>query len=249
MLYMEKFLVKEVLMESLEGKVALITGGGSGIGLAITKLLLTEGMRVAICGRDEEKLRKAENGLKAFGKNLMTMPADVSIRTEVNRWVNTAAKQFGRINVLVNNAGVALWAEVEDITDEHLDYQLNVNLRGPLYCSQAVLPGMKEQQSGYIINISSICGKFGFTGTTAYSASKFGLMALSDSLREEGASCNIKVTAICPGYVATPLVADAPVPQEEMIQPEDIARAVVFLLNLSDYAVVKEIVITRKGET
>ena len=236
-------------MESLEGKVALVTGGGSGIGFAITKILLAEGMRVVICGRDEEKLRKAEQGLKTFGKGLMTMPADVSMRSDVDRWVNMTAKQFGRIDVLVNNAGVALWAEVENITDEHLDYQINVNLRGPLYCSQAVLPGMKKQQSGYIINISSICGKFSFAGTAAYSASKFGLMALSDSLRAEGASCNIKVTAICPGYVATPLVADAPVPPEEMIQPEDIARAVVFLLNLSEHAVVKEIVITRKGET
>ena len=232
-------------MESLEGKVALVTGGSSGIGLAIRKTLLAEGMRVAICGRDEEKLRKVEKGLKAFGKSLMAVPADVSIRTEVDLWVNTAGKQFGRIDVLVNNAGVALWAEVEDITDEHLDYQLNVNLRGPLYCSQAVLLGMKERRSGYIINISSICGKYGFAGSGAYSASKFGLMALSDTLHKEVAPYNIKVTAICPGYVATTLVKDAPVPQEKMITPEDVAKTVVFLLNLSEHATVKEILISR----
>ena len=235
-------------MKPLNSKVALITGGGSGIGFAITKALLDEGMHVAICGRDEGKLRKAETELGKHDGKLMVMPADVSKKSEVDRWVRAAADQFGRIDILVNNAGVARWSDVENITDEHLDYQINVNLRGPLYCSQVVLPHMKEQQSGYIINISSVCGKFGFAGTAAYSASKFGLMALSDSLREEGVSSNIKVTAICPGFVATPMVTDAPVPLDEMIKPEDIAKTVLFLLNLSEYAVVKEIVMTRKGD-
>ncbi len=235
-------------MGPIKGKVALVTGGGSGIGLAITRSMLHEGMNVAICGRDENKLRTAETELDKHRKNLLVMPADVSKKPEVDRWIRAAADQFGRIDVLVNNAGVARWSDVENITDEHLDYQINVNLRGPLHCSQVVLPYMKEQQSGYIINISSICGKSGFAGTAAYSASKFGLMALSDSLREEGASFNIKVTAICPGFVATPMVTDAPVPLDEMIKPEDIAKTILFLLNLSEYAVVKEIVMTRKGE-
>ncbi len=236
-------------MKPLKGQVALITGGGSGIGFAIAKTMLDEGMSVAICGRDEGKLRKAEAELGKHGRHLLVMPADVSRKSDVEQWVKAAIMEFGGIDVLVNNAGVARWSDVENITDEHLDYQLNVNLRGPLYCSQAVLPHMKGRQSGYIINISSVCGKFGFAGTAAYSASKFGLMALSDSLREEGASSNIKVTAICPGFVATPMVTDAPVPLEEMIRPEDIARAVLFLLSLSEYAAVKEIVITRKGES
>lgn len=235
-------------MKQLKGKVALITGGGSGIGFAVTRALLTEGMRVAICGRDKEKLNKAETALERYRNNLLVIPADVSRKPDVDHWIKAAAEQFGRIDVLVNNAGVARWSGVENITDEHLDYQLNVNLRGPLYCSQAVLPYMKEQQGGYIINISSVCGKFGFAGTAAYSASKFGLMALSDSLREEGVSFNIKVTAICPGFVATPMVTDAPVPLEEMIRPEDIANTVLFLLNLSEHAAIKEIVITRKEE-
>jgi len=236
-------------MESLKGKVALVTGGSSGIGLAITRVLLEAGMHVAICGRDKDRLRKAEKALKEYGKNLIVMSVDVSNKPQVKKWVKASLDRAGRVDVLVNNAGVARWAEVENITDEHLDYQLNVNLRGPLYCSQSVLPCMKEQRNGYIINISSVCGKFGFAGTAAYSASKFGLMALSDSLREEGAAHNIKVTAICPGYVATPMVTDAPVPLDEMIRPEDIASTVLFLLNLSEYAAIKEIVITRKGES
>jgi 3-oxoacyl-[acyl-carrier protein] reductase len=235
-------------MKSLKGKVALVTGGTSGIGLAIAQALLEEGMYVSICGRDKDRLRKAEKTLNGYSKNLIAMSIDVSDKSQVKKWVRASVDQAGRVDVLINNAGVAKWAEVENITDEHLNYQLNVNLRGPLYCSQAVLPFMKEQGSGYIINISSICGKFGFAGTAAYSASKFGLMALSDSLREEGAAHNIKVTAICPGYVATPMVTDAPVPKEQMIRPEDIARTVLFLLNLSEYATIKELIITRKGE-
>lgn len=236
-------------MESLKGKVALVTGGGSGIGLAITGALLEAGMQVSICGRDKDKLKGAEKAFKGYGENLITMSVDVSNKSQVKKWVKSSIDKVGSVDVLINNAGVALWADVESITDEHLDYQLNVNLKGPLYCSQAALPYMKAQGRGYIINISSVCGKFGFAGTAAYSASKFGLMALSDSLREEGAAHNIKVTAICPGYVATPMVTDAPVPLEEMIKPEDIAKAVLFLLNLSEHAAVKEIVITRKGES
>lgn len=235
-------------MESLNGKVALVTGGSSGIGFAITEALLKEGMKVAICGKSQEKLTKAESAFREYSKNLFSMPADVTKKSEVNRWVDAALQKLGTIDALVNNAGVAAWSDIENITDAHLDYQMNVNLKGPLYCSQAVLPHMREQNRGYIINISSVLGKFSYSGTAAYSASKFGLMALSDSLREEGAQSNIKVTAICPGYVATPLVAGSPVPLEEMIRPEDIARAVLFLLNLSEHAVIKEIVITRKGD-
>lgn len=231
-----------------EENVALITGGSSGIGFAIAKALLEKDMKVAICGRDRNKLKRAEAELDQYGNNLLSMSVNVANRAEVNKWVKQAFERFGRIDILVNNAGVALWSNIEDIGDEHLEYHLSINLKGSLYCAQAVIPYMKEQRKGYIINISSICGKTAFAGTGAYSISKFGLMALSDSLREEMAPYNIKVTAICPGYVATPLVADAPVPREEMIRPDDIAKTVTFLLELSDKAMIKEIVIERMGE-
>ncbi len=229
----------------LEDTVVLVTGGSRGIGFAITKALLEKGAKVAICGRDMKRLKEAEEKLGSYRECLMVMQADVSKRDQVENWVKNALEKFQKIDVLVNNAGVALWANIEDINDEDLDYQFNINLKGPLYCTQAVLPHLKEKRKGYIINISSIAGKTGFAGSGAYSVSKFGLMGLSDSLREEVAPYNIKVTAICPGYVATPLVADAPVPLEEMIRPEDIANTIIFLLGLSDRAVIKEIIIDR----
>jgi 3-oxoacyl-[acyl-carrier protein] reductase len=235
-------------MKSLKDHVALVTGGSSGIGLAVVKTLLDQGMKVSFCGRDEKKLNKAEKEVQGHQGRFMAASADVSRKKEVDRWVEQSIKAWGRVDLLVNNAGVASFSEVEKITDKDWDYQLDINLKGPLYCSQAIIPQMKRQRGGYIINISSVLGKTSFSGTAAYAASKFGLMALSDSLRDELHSHHIKVTAICPGYVATPLVADAPVPQSEMIQPEDIANTIVYLMNLSDYAVIKEIVITRPGE-
>ena len=235
-------------MKSLKDHVALVTGGSSGIGLAVVKTLLDQGMKVSFCGRDKKKLNNAEKEVQGHQGRFMATSADVSQKEEVDRWVEQSIKAWGRVDLLVNNAGVASFSEVEKITDKDWDYQLDINLKGPLYCSQAVIPQMKRQRGGTIINISSVLGKTSFSGTAAYAASKFGLMALSDSLRDELHSHRIKVTAICPGYVATPLVADAPVPQAEMIQPEDIAKTTVYLLNLSDYAVIKEIVITRLGE-
>jgi len=106
---------------------------------------------------------------------------------------------------------------------------------------------MKRQRSGYVVNIASVAGKTGFGGVSAYSASKFGMIGLTESLLEEGVAHNIRATAICPGYVATPMVADVPVPAEEMIPPEDIGRLVVGLLKLAPVTVIKEIVVQRKG--
>lgn len=235
-------------LEVWKNGVALITGGSSGIGLAIARALGKVGIRVSICGRDPRKLHQAEADLKQQGIPVFAHPCDVSRRDQVEQWVRRSVETFGQVDILVNNAGVALWAPVEAITDEHWETQMAINLKGTLYCVQAALPHLKARPRGYVINISSICGKVGFAASAAYSASKFGVMALSDSLREEMIPHRVKVTAICPGYVATPLVADAPVPQEEMIRPEDIAETVLYLLRLSDWAVVKEIVITRPVE-
>ena len=176
------------------------------------------------------------------------MPVDVAKKEAVDYWIQRVIDRFGRIDVLVNNAGVGQTSEIEKITEGQWNYQLDTNLKGAFFCIQAVLPHMKKQQEGYIINISSICGKSGVQNLAAYSASKSGLIALSDSLRLEVEQYNIKVTAICPSYVATPMVAKAPVPQNQMSQPDDISQIILMLLALSDYAVIKEVVLTRKGE-
>jgi len=147
----------------------------------------------------------------------------------------------------VNNAGVGRLKSIADSTEADWDRIQAINLKGTFLCTKAVLPIMKRQRSGYIVNIASVAGKTGFGGAAAYSASKFGMVGLTESLLEEAIEHNIKATAICPGFVATPMVQGAPVPQEEMIPPEDIGKLVVGLLHLSPYTVIKEIVVERKG--
>lgn len=145
------------------------------------------------------------------------------------------------------SSGIGLHGSIEKFPEEDWDTLLAVNLKGVFLCSKAVFPIMKRQREGYIVNISSLSGKMGMAGIGAYCASKFGVIGLTETLIEEGMPYSIKATAICPAYVNTPMVAGAPVPASRMIQPEDIAATVLFLLSLSDYAIIKEIIIERKG--
>ncbi|MEW6684106.1 MAG: SDR family NAD(P)-dependent oxidoreductase [Nitrospirota bacterium] len=234
-------------MSHLRDQVAVITGGSSGIGLAIASSLVAEGMRVGICARDEKKLRQAAKTLEASDGKVLAIPADVSAADQVATLIKHVKNAFGRIDVLVNNAGVGRLKSIAESTEAEWDRIQAINLKGTFLCTKAVLPIMKRQRSGYVVNIASLAGKTGFGGAAAYSASKFGVVGLTESLLEEAIIHNIRATAICPGYVATPMVQGAPVPQEEMIPPEDIGKLVVGLLHLSAYTVIKEIVIERKG--
>src|SRR5207249_1838533 len=168
---------------------------------------------------------------------VLAVTADVSKPGDVRRAVQQTLARFGRIDVLVNNAGISGRGRVEDLSERDWDRVLSVNLRGAFLCARAVLPSMKRQRRGYIVNISSLAGKIGMAGSAAYCASKFGLVGLSQSIGEEGAPWNIRATAICPAYVNTPMVRGAPVDPSRMIQPQDIAATVRYLLELTDYAV------------
>ena len=242
---------------SLRDQVALITGGSSGIGLAIAQALVDAGMRVVVVGRNRIRLRAAAGELLAGAQGgsegrgatsrVLAVTADVSKPVDVRRAVQQTLARFGRIDVLVNNAGISGRGRVEDLSDKDWDGILSVNLRGAFLCVRAVLPSMKRQRRGYIVNISSLAGKIGMAGSGAYCASKFGLVGLSQSIGEEGAPWNIRATAICPAYVNTPMVRGAPVDPSRMIQPQDIAATVLYLLRLTDYAVVKEVVVERQG--
>ena len=234
-------------MSHLKNRVAVVTGGSSGIGFAIASSLVAEGVRVAICARDEKTLRQAARSLERGGGNVLAVPTDVSVADQVSALINQVKNTCGRIDVLVNNAGVGRLKSIAESTEEEWDRIQAINLKGTFLCTKAVLPIMKRQRSGYIVNIASLAGKIGFGGAAAYSASKFGVVGLTESLLEEAIGHNIKATAICPGYVATPMVQGASVPQKEMIPPEDIGKLVVGLLHLSPYTVIKEIVIERKG--
>lgn len=234
-------------MSDLNGQVAVITGGSSGIGLAIAAVLLAEGMTVAITAREPKRLGKAAEALRAKGGRVIAMPTDVSQASEVSAFVNHVKDEVGRIDLLVNNAGIFRLGKIADLSEADWDAVQDINLKGAFLCTKAVLPIMKKQHSGYVVNISSVAGKTGFGEASAYCASKFGLIGLTESLLEEGVKDGIRATAICPGYVATPMVAGVDVPQSEMIPPEDIAKVVQSLLHLSPLTVIREIVVNRVG--
>lgn len=234
-------------MSHLKAQAAIVTGGGSGIGLAIAKSLVAEGMCVAVAGRNQRKLQQATIELSAIGGKVIAVPTDVSIADQVKTLVNRTVDSFGRIDLLVNNAGIGKLKSIAESDEAEWDEVQAINLKGAFLCIKAVLPIMKRQRSGYVINISSLAGKIGFGGAAAYSASKFGMVGLTQSLLEEAIEYNIRATVICPGYVATPMVAKVSVPKKEMIPPEDIGKLVVGLLHLSPVTVIKEIVVERKG--
>jgi 3-oxoacyl-[acyl-carrier protein] reductase len=237
-------------MSHLKDQVAIVTGGSSGIGLAVARIALSEGMRVAICARNKEKLSRALAELKKDAKGddrVLAVPADIAAASQVEELVRKTIETWNRIDLLVNNAGIGQWAPIEETGEADWDRILGINLKGTFLCTKAVFPVMKRQRSGYIVNISSLAGKFGMAGMGAYSASKFGVIGLTESLLAEAIEYQIRATAICPAYVATPMVAGAPVSKEEMIPPEDIGKIIIGLLHLSPVTVIKEIVVRRRG--
>ncbi len=229
-------------MNDLTNKVALVTGGGTGIGLAVARAFLAAGMKVAICGRRRGRINDAAREL---GGDPLALTCDVGDAAQVTTLVEKVVDRFGGLDVLVNNAGISVHGPVARLSLGDWERVQRTNVTGAFLCARAAWPHLKG--GGSIINIASLAGKEGFAGGAAYAASKHGLMGLTESLREEGEADRVRVAAICPGYVDTPMVAKAPVPGKVMIRPEDIAATCLYLLNLSEYAVVREIVVRRLG--
>jgi NAD(P)-dependent dehydrogenase (short-subunit alcohol dehydrogenase family) len=237
-------------MSKLTGKTVLVTGGGSGIGLAAARLLLEEGARVAITGRKEEKLRRAAEELKA-GERLIYHAADVADLGQVEALVHEATRRLGRLDILVNNAGLNIKDRTfRELTPETWHLLLGANLHGAFYCLRAVLPQMRQRRDGLIININSISGKRSNPlGGLAYNAAKFGLRGLAMGLAAEEKDNGIRVCNIYPGEVNTPILEARPTPVGEerrrtMLQPEDVAAAVLFIATLPPRASIPELVIT-----
>jgi len=236
-------------MARLDGKTVLITGGGSGIGLATARALLHEGAAVAIAGRDEAKLQSAADRLGAAAR-LRAHPCDVTDKAQVRRLVEAVTQEFGRIDILVNNAGANVKNRaVQDLDPATWDHLVRVNLDGVFYCTHAVLPQMRDRKDGIIVNISSVAGKRANPlGGAAYSAAKFGVAALGLAVGVEEKDNNIRVTNIYPGEVDTPILENRPVPvtaehRARILQSEDVAAAVVFVCTLPPRANVPELII------
>ena len=188
---------------------ALVTGGGRGIGKETAILLAKKGMNVVICSRTQGDIDSAVMEIKPVGTNqIIGKKCDVSKSDEVNNLVKGMLDKFGRIDLLINNAGITYVKKLIDTTEEEWDYTMDINLKGVFLLSKAVLPQMMKNNFGIIINVSSGAGKVGFEDISVYCASKFGMMGLTESLALEVANYNIRVMAICPGEVATKMQED-----------------------------------------
>ena len=236
-------------------RAALVTGGSSGIGLAIARALLEDGYGVTISGRRPDKLEAAAESLRGDGfDEVHAMPAGMTDEDEVVALVASHKERFGRLDVLVNNAGVGIGEVMSEITAKKLDIQIGTNLRGLILSTREGLPMLKEAGAEHgkalIVNTASIAGKKGQGWLSVYSATKAGVVGFSQATQQEHENDGIQVTALCPGFVDTPMTefVKGQVPAEKMIRPEDIAAAVRFLLKTSQFCLVPEIVFQRPGE-
>ena len=237
-------------MQRLANKTALITGGGSGIGLATARAFLDEGARVVIAGRDKDKLATAAKSLAA-GARLSHHAADVGKLEQVQTLVKYATKELGRIDILVNNAGLNVKNRAaHTLTPETWDQLIRTNLDGTFYCIYAVLPQMVERKDGVIINISSISGRRAWpVSGPGYCASKFGMTALGICIGAEEKDSGVRVSTIFPGEVDTPILAMRPQAMTEeqrsrILKSEDVASAILFVATLPPHASVPELVMT-----
>ncbi|MEX0937559.1 MAG: SDR family oxidoreductase [Pirellulales bacterium] len=237
------------MSKRLEGKTALVTGGGSGIGLAIARAMAAEGCRVIICGRNEQKLREAAEA--GHGEvALETRTVDVADRQSVEQLFGWVDKNLGQLDILVNNAGVNIAnRKMAEMSPEDWDRILAIVATGSYNCMRLALPPMRERGDGLIVNISSVSGKRGSDlGGVGYSAAKFAQTALGTTVGLEVGPLGVRVTNIYPGEVDTPILKDRPQPvtdehRAKILKPEDVAAAVLMVACLPARAHVPELVI------
>ena len=220
---------------------ALVTGGSSGIGLAIATMLRDEGYTLTLAARTLERLEAARTELGAE-----IAQADVSSEDDCTRLVATHVASHGGLDVLVNSAGVGIAGTLGDVTTRAWDLQQSVNLRGAFLVTRAALPHLRETK-GYVVNLASIAGTMPTPGLGAYGATKAALIALTRTLDREEADTGVRATALCPGFVDTPMAEWSGIPGEEMIAPADCAEIVRALLRLTPYARVPVVVMERAG--
>ncbi len=213
----------------LKGKIAIVTGAGTGIGRAITLAYAQEGAGVVLAGRTEKTLLRVADEVKALGGESLVSRGSVSEPEDVRQMVERATGHFGQINILVNNAGVFIYKSFLDLTLRDWDETINTNLKGIFLCCRAVLPGMVRQHQGNIINISSIHGKVGDANLAAHCASKFGVIGLTQALAREVIDHNINVNVICPGRVSPADETMLSTLPSSRLKPADVARVAVFL--------------------
>ena len=224
-------------------RAALVTGGSSGIGLAIARMLRDEGYALTLASRRPEKVRAAAAGLGATA-----VAADVGNAEDCERLVAEHRERHGRLDMLVNSAGIGIGGNLEQQPAKRFDLQVDVNLRGLFLVTQAAIPLLRDSK-GWIVNLASVAGTMPTPGLATYGATKAAVIALTRSLNEELDVDGVRAVAICPGFVDTPMAEWSGLRSDEMIRPEDCAEVVRMLLRLSPRARVPQVVIERAGST
>ncbi len=222
---------------------ALVTGGSSGIGLAIARMLRGEGYDLTLASRTKEKIESAAGELDAFA-----IAANMGEEEDCIRVVAEHRDRFGGLDVLVNSAGIGIAGTVESLQTKHIDLQLGVNLRGLLLVSREAIPLLKQSR-GWIFNLASIAGTTPTPGLTVYGATKAAVIALTRSQNAELDADGVRAVAICPGFVDTPMAQWSGLSAEEMIQPEDCAEIVRMCLRLSPRARIPQVIVERVGSS
>jgi len=225
-------------------KAALLTGGTSGIGLAIAKMLKEDGYDLTIASRRKEKVDAAAEEL---GGDVLAVAVDVRKEEELERLVGAHRERWSRLDVLVNSAGVGAGGGLEDLQTKHWDLQFDVNVRAIFLMSRLCLPLLRDSK-GWVINLASIAGTLATPWLAAYGASKAAVISLTKSFNAEFEKDGVRAIAICPALVDTPMTEWSDVPDEEMIRPADIAEVTRMALHLSPFARVSQVVVERMGE-
>jgi len=234
--------------DALAEKVALITGASRGIGFAIARRLGQMGARVSICGRDQAKLDQSAASLRGEGIETLAVPADVTRGDQISSLVHRTQQELGPIDILVNNAGTGVFGPFHEFGEADWDALMDANLKSVFLMCRAVAPEMIRRQAGQIINISSLAGKSTFANGAIYCASKWGLLGLTGSMAEDLRGYGIRVSAVCPGSVATEFPGPGGKSSSRKLQPDDVAHAVAALATQAAGSFISEVHIrpTRK---
>jgi NADP-dependent 3-hydroxy acid dehydrogenase YdfG len=247
-------------MGALDGKVAAITGASSGIGEATAVALANEGAAVAVAARRKDRLDEIAQAIESEGGRAVAYEADIGDEEQARGFVRSAAEELGRLDVLVNNAGVMLLGPVEGVDTEQWRRMVDVNVLGLLYCTQEAMPLIRDSGGGHIVNVSSVAGRQATFGAAVYNLTKWGVVGFSEALRQEALNSNIRVTAIEPGFVDTelqghnehPMVVEATEKMRQdigkVLESEDIARAILYVVSQPEHVNINEVLIRPTGQ-
>ncbi len=235
--------------ELLAGKAAIVTGAGRGIGRAVALTMARAGAMVISASRTAEELDALTQEIESLGGKSMPLITDLSSESDIHRLVEATVAAFGRLDIVINNAGIGIYGPLTDMTIEEWDMVMNINARGPFLLCRESIPYLRLQERSYIVNIASVVGTKGYAGQSLYSASKHALMGMSKALAKEVQHDGIRVHAICPGGVDTAMAGQSrpDLDRSVLMQPEEIADAVLFLVTRRGKAVIDEIHLHREA--